>query len=83
MEDKPGIPPSPQHLVRLIRQMKEEKIKLVLVEPWNDVKLAARVAQEAGARAVVFASGVGAVKGADTYVATIDYNVKLLVEGLR
>ena len=42
MEDRPGIPPSPQHLVSLIRQMKEEKIKVILVEPWNDVKLANR-----------------------------------------
>ena len=31
--------------------MKEEKIKAMLVEPWNDVKLANRVAEEAGAKA--------------------------------
>ncbi len=83
VEDKPGIPPSPQHLVRLIRQMKDEKVKVVLVEPWNDVKLANRVAQEAGARAIVFASAVGAVKGADNYIAAIDFNVKILAEALR
>jgi zinc/manganese transport system substrate-binding protein len=83
VEDKPGIPPSPQHLVRLIRQMKDEKIKVILVEPWNDVKLATRVAQEAGARAIVFASAVGAVKGADNYIAAIDFNVKILAEALR
>ena len=83
VEDRPGIPPSPQHLVRLIRQMKDEKIKVVLVEPWNDVKLATRVAEEAGARALVVASAVGAVKGADNYLATIDYNVKTLAEALR
>ena len=83
VEDKPGIPPSPQHLVRLIRQMKDEKIKVILVEPWNDVKLANRVAEEAGARAIVFASAVGAVKGADNYIAAIDFNVKILAEALR
>jgi zinc/manganese transport system substrate-binding protein len=83
VEDKPGIPPSPQHLVRLIRQMKDEKIKVILVEPWNDMKLATRVAQEAGARAIVFASAVGAVKGADNYIAAIDFNVKILAEALR
>ena len=83
VEDKPGIPPSPQHLVRLIRQMKDEKVKVILVEPWNDVKLANRVAQEAGARAIVFASAVGAVKGADNYIAAIDFNVRILAEALR
>src|SRR5204863_1356931 len=83
VEDKPGIPPSPQHLVRLIRQMKDEKIKVILVEPWNDIKLATRVAQEAGAGAVVFASAGGAVKGADNYIAAIDFNVRILAEALR
>lgn len=83
IEDRPGIPPSPQHLVRLIRDMKEQKVKVVLVEPWSDLKLATRVAEEAGARALVIASAVGAVKGADTYIAAIDYNVRILAEALR
>ena len=83
LEDRPGIPPSPGHLVRLIRQMKEEGVKVILVEPWNDLKLATRVAEEAGARAVVMASSVGAVKGADNYIAAIDYNVRTLAEALR
>ena len=50
VEDRPGIPPSPQHLVTLIRQMKEEKIKVILVEPWNDVKLANRSPRRRGPR---------------------------------
>jgi len=83
VEDRPGIPPSPQHLVRLIQLMKSEKVKAILVEPWNDVKLATRVGEEAGARALVMASAVGAVKGADNYIAAIDYNVKTLAEVLK
>ena len=83
LEDRPGIPPSPQHLVNVIRQMKEEGIKAILVEPWNDVKLANRVAEEAGAKAYVMASAVGAVKGADNYIAAIDYNVTTLAKALR
>ena len=83
VEDRPGIPPSPQHLVNLIRQMKEEKIKVILVEPWNDIKLANRVAEEAGATAFVMASSVGAVKGADNYFAAIDFNIKTLSEALK
>src|SRR5215470_11510960 len=83
VEDRPGIPPSPQHLVPLIRQMKEEKIKVILVEPWNDVKLANRVAEEAGAKALVMATAVGAVKGADNYIAAIDYNITTLAKALQ
>jgi zinc/manganese transport system substrate-binding protein len=83
LEDRPGIPPSPQHLVNVIREMKEQKIKAILVEPWNDVKLANRVAEEAGAKAYVMASAVGAVKGADNYIAAIDFNVTTLAKALR
>jgi ABC-type Zn uptake system ZnuABC Zn-binding protein ZnuA len=83
IEDRPGIPPSPGHLARLIQQMKQEKVKVVLVEPWNDKKLAERVAQEADAKAFVMASAVGAVKGADNYIAAIDFNIRTLAEGLR
>jgi zinc/manganese transport system substrate-binding protein len=83
IEDRPGIPPSPQHLVNLIRQMKEERVKMVLVEPWNDVKLANRIAEEAGAKAFVMATAVGAVKGADNYIAAIDYNIATLAKALR
>jgi zinc/manganese transport system substrate-binding protein len=83
LEDRPGIPPSPQHLANIIRQMKEESIKAILVEPWNDVKLANRVAEEAGAKAYVMASAVGAVKGADNYIAAIDFNITTLAKALQ
>ena len=83
LEDRPGIPPSPQHLVNVIRQIKEERIKVILVEPWNDVKLANRVAEESGAKAFVVASAVGAVKGSDNYIAAIDYNIKTLAKALQ
>src|SRR5437773_1302300 len=83
LEDRPGIPASPAHLTRVIRQMKEERIRVIIVEPWNDVKLATRVAEEAGAKAVVLASMVGGVKGADSYIAAIDHNVTALAQALR
>ena len=83
LEDRPGIPATPAHLTRVIRQMKEEQIKVIVVEPWNDMKLAGRVADEAGAKAIVLASMVGGVKGADSYIAAIDHNVSALAQALR
>jgi len=83
LEDRPGIPASPGHLVRVIRQMKDEQIKVLIVEPWNDQKLAARVAEEAGAKMLVLATMVGGVKGADSYIAAIDYNINTLAQALR
>jgi zinc/manganese transport system substrate-binding protein len=85
LEDRPGIPASPQHLVQIIRQMKAEQVKVILVEPWNDVKLAERVAAEVGngTKALVMATAVGAVKGADNYFAAIDFNITTLAQALK
>jgi len=41
------------------------------------------VAQEAGAKAIVLAWTVGGVKGADSYIGAIDYNVNELSRALR
>ena len=83
IEDRPGIPPTPGHLTQLIRRMRDDKVKVVIVEPWNDQKLAARVAEEGGARALVLAAGVGALKGADDFLAMVAYNVDTLAQALR
>jgi len=83
IEERPGIPPGPGHLTKLIAIIKDEKIKVILTAPWTDQKLAERIAQEAGARVVLMASGVGAVKGTDGYLDMIDYNVKAVVQALR
>ena len=83
IEERPGIPPTPGHLSRLIGFMKGERIKVILTVPWGDHKLAERVAQEAGAKTVLLATAVGAVKGTDTYIDTIDHNVKAIAEALR
>ena len=82
VEERPGIPASPAHLASLIRQMKAEKVKVVVHEPWSDKRLAARVAEEAGARPVLLAM-VGGVKGADSYISTVDRNVNALAQALR
>jgi ABC-type Zn uptake system ZnuABC Zn-binding protein ZnuA len=83
LEDRPGIPAAPAHVSRIIRQMRDERIKVLIVEPWNDLKLANRVAEEAGAKAVVLASMVGGVKGADSYIGAIDHNVTALVTAMK
>jgi zinc/manganese transport system substrate-binding protein len=83
LEDRPGIPPSPQHLAQLIRHMKDERVRVILVQPWNDLKLAQRVAEEAGAKVIVIPTMVGGVKGVETYIGTIDYNVNTLAQALR
>ena len=83
IEERPGIPPAPGHLSKLIAIIKDERIKAILTAPWTDQKLAERIAQEAGAKVVLMASSVGALKGTDGYLDMIDYNVKAVVQALR
>ena len=83
VEERPGIPPTPSHLTRLIALMKDQKVKVIVSVPWTDQKLAERVAQEAVAKVVPLAPAVGSVKGADGYLETIDYNVRSIAQALR
>ena len=78
----PGHPPDPGSSRPLTRAMKDDKVKVVLVEPWNDRKLASRLAAEAGAQAVVLAPAVGALPGTSTYLEMVDYNVRALARAL-
>jgi zinc/manganese transport system substrate-binding protein len=72
LEPKPGIPPSPSHLVEVIAQMKTQHIKAIIVEPFHDRKIAEKVANATGAKVVDFAQFPGGLPGTDTYVKLID-----------
>jgi len=60
VEPKPGIPPDPAHLLRLIHKMRAEKASLLLVESFYNRSIAATVAEKSGARLVVLPTDVGA-----------------------
>jgi ABC-type Zn uptake system ZnuABC Zn-binding protein ZnuA len=83
VEERPGIPATPAHLAKLIELIKGERIKVIMTVPWGDKKLAERVGQEGGAKVVLMAPAVGGVKGADSYIETVDYNVKTLAQALK
>jgi zinc/manganese transport system substrate-binding protein len=83
LEPKPGIPPSPSHLAEVIAQMKAQKIKAIIVEPYHDRKIAERVADATGAKVVDFAQYPGALSGTDSYVKLIDKLVANLAAALK
>jgi len=83
VEPKPGIPPSPAHTLNLIHEMKKEGIKLILVEPYFDLKTPNAIARDTGAKVLVMPPSVGGVKQAADYIRLFDYNVELLVSTLK
>jgi ABC-type Zn uptake system ZnuABC Zn-binding protein ZnuA len=82
IEDRPGVPPSPQHLANLIRQMKEQRVRVVVVESWYPPETAAAVARLAGARLVVIPQSPGAIRGTEDYIAHMDHLVATLSQAL-
>jgi zinc/manganese transport system substrate-binding protein len=83
LEPKPGIPPSPSHLAEVIEKMKAQKIKVIIVEPFHDRKIAEKVASSTGAKVVDFAQYPGAFPGADSYVKLIDTLVSRLAAAMK
>jgi ABC-type Zn uptake system ZnuABC Zn-binding protein ZnuA len=83
IEDRPGIPPSPKHLAALIRRMRDEKVKIILLESWYPPDAANLVARDTGAKVLVVPQTPGAVKGTDDYVAHLDYILTAIAGALR
>lgn len=83
LEPKPGIPPSPSHLAEVINQVKAQKIKAIIVEPFHDHKIAEKVASATGAKVVDFAQYPGALPNTDTYVKLMDALVSRLSTALK
>ena len=83
VEPKPGIPPSPSHTIELIAEMKRQEVKLIVVEPYFDLKTPQAIATQVGGKVLVLAPSVGGVKDATDYIQLFDYNVNLLTSTLK
>jgi len=83
VEPKPGVPPPPKHIQGLTEQMKAEKVRLLIVEPYFDPKLPGRVAEQSGAELVVLPPSVGATKDATDYFRLFDAQLAILRQALQ
>jgi len=83
VEPRPGIPPSPQHTLDLITEMKRQNVKLVLVEPYFDLRTPNAVGRGTGAEVLVMPPSVGGVKEVTDYFKLFDYDINLLITALR
>lgn len=83
VEPKPGIPPSPSHTLELIADMKAQGVKLIVVEPYFDVKTPQAIANQVGGKVLVLAPSVGGDKAAGDYVQLFDANVATMVAALK
>ncbi len=71
LEPKPGIPPSPGHVLKVIRKVKELKISILLMEPFYSRKAPDLIASKTGIQVVASANSVGGEPAAENYLSMI------------
>jgi ABC-type Zn uptake system ZnuABC Zn-binding protein ZnuA len=78
LEPKPGIAPSPAHLAKVIATMEADKVRVILVQPFQNRKTAETVARQTGALVLDIPQQPGAIPNTETYFDLMDYIVRTL-----
>lgn len=81
VEIRPGIPPSPAHVSRVLQAMRSTGTRVILQEAFYPTATSQRLAQLAGARLVVVPGGPD-VRSGETYLAFVERLVGALHEAL-
>ncbi|MCH7532566.1 MAG: zinc ABC transporter substrate-binding protein [Gemmatimonadetes bacterium] len=72
VEAKPGIPPTPRHVSRLIERMRGEGLQVLLAASYFDERKVSMVAERGGATVVRVPMSTGAMPGVDDYFSLVD-----------
>ncbi len=83
VEPRPGIPPTPSHTIELIGLMKRENCKVILVEPYFDLKTPDSIARETSGKVVQYLPSVGGEKDVTDYFKLFDYDIALLTQAFQ
>jgi zinc/manganese transport system substrate-binding protein len=83
MEPKPGIPPTPTQLVKIISEVKSNAIKVIISSPYFTTSSSDVVSKQTGAKTIVLGTSVGAFDGIKDYFDLFDYNIDKLIQGLK
>jgi zinc/manganese transport system substrate-binding protein len=82
MEPKPGIPPSPSQLVKVIKEIKANNIKVIISSPYFSTSSSDVVVKQTGAKGLTLATSVGAFDSIKNYFDLFDYNINQLTATL-
>jgi zinc/manganese transport system substrate-binding protein len=83
IEPRPGIPPTPGHTLEIIRLMKHDNVKVVIVEPYFDLKTPKSIGSATGAKVIVLLPSVGGEKQVTDYFKLFDYDINLLIQAFK
>ncbi|MGE5108097.1 MAG: metal ABC transporter substrate-binding protein [Sphingobacteriales bacterium] len=83
MEPKPGIPPSPSQLVKVIKEVTANKIKVIISSPYFTTSSSDVVAKQTGVKELTIATSVGAFPAIKNYFDLFDYDIDQIVAVLK
>jgi len=83
IEPRPGIPPTPAHTLEIIQLMKKDNVKVVVVEPYFDLKTPNSIGSATGAKVIVLLPSVGGEKQVTDYFKLFDYDINLLIQAFQ
>jgi zinc/manganese transport system substrate-binding protein len=83
MEPKPGIPPSPSQLVKVIKEVKANNIKVIISSPYFTTSSSDVVSKQTGAKELTLATSVGAFDSIKNYFDLFDYNINQVISALK
>ncbi len=81
VELKPGIEPTPNHIVELTQQIKQDKARLLFYGSQNP-RIPQQISNETGIKVLRLYSGGGSGPETDSYIKWIDYTVRTLVQAV-
>ncbi len=82
IEPKPGIPPSPAHVARLLARMRAQPPALILQEAYYPTATARMLGERAGVPVLVLPGGTD-FQGGEAYLDHIENNVRAIAEALE
>ena len=83
MEPKPGIPPTPSQLVKVIKEVTANKIKVIISSPYFTTSSSDVVSKQTGVKELTLATSVGAFDPVKDYFGLFDYNIDNLITALK
>jgi zinc/manganese transport system substrate-binding protein len=82
IEPKPGIPPSPAHILTLIDLIQREKIPLIVTENYYNPKPAQKLSEKTGAQYLILPTSVGGAPGVESYEQLFEFLIQKFSEAL-
>ena len=83
LEPKPGMDPTTAHLMSLVKDIPKLKVKGIMTNSYFPAKYGQMIAKKTNIPILKLAHQVGSIKGCETYLEMIDYNINQILKAYK